>query len=125
MGCRAPRSPAYKKTGVPAPSGSGAEVEPDDRREEVPWAEVPEMDPGRDEPVELARRHELQRAIPDQEDEEARGRHREERTDVLDETRRPVTPAPPPGHRGIHRHAQEEAADEEERHRARVLVERV
>ena len=45
-------------------------------------------------------------------------------TEVLDETRRPVPPVPPPGHRGIHRHAQEESTDEQERHHTRVPAER-
>jgi hypothetical protein len=106
------------------PSGAGAEVEPDDRREDMFRAEAPEMDPGWDELVDPARRHEEHQAIQDQDDEEARGRHREERTYVLDESGRPVTPVSPPGHHGIHRHAQEESTDEKERHHTRVLVER-
>ncbi len=64
----------------PPRSGAGAEVEPDDRRQEMFRAEMPEMDPGRDEPIDLARRHDLQQATEDQEDEEARGRHRDERS---------------------------------------------
>jgi hypothetical protein len=60
----------------PPRSRAGSEVEPDDRREEMLGAEMPEMDSGRDEPVDLARWHERQRAIPDQEDEQAGGRHR-------------------------------------------------
>jgi hypothetical protein len=45
----------------PPMSGAGAEVEPDDRREEMFRAEMPEMDPRRDETVDPRRRHDLQR----------------------------------------------------------------
>jgi hypothetical protein len=53
-------------------SGAGAEVESDDSGEEMFRAEMPEMDLGWDEPVDLPRRHEEHQAIQDQEDEEDR-----------------------------------------------------
>jgi hypothetical protein len=104
------------------PSGAGPEIEADDRGEEMLRAESPEMDLGWEELVDLGRRHEEQQAIQDQEDEQARGRHREDRTEVFDESRRPVAPVSPPGQHGIHRHSQEKSTDEEERHHTRVLV---
>jgi hypothetical protein len=55
-----------------ATSRSRPEVESDDGGEDLSRAEVPETDPGREEPLDLTRRHEGQYAIEDQEDGEAR-----------------------------------------------------
>ena len=75
-----PRGIGYKKTGVPAPSGAGAEVEPDDRRKDMFWDETPEMQPAWDRLIDLGEQHKRQQAIQDQQDEKVRGYHREEGT---------------------------------------------
>jgi hypothetical protein len=55
-----------------ATSGTRPEVESDDSGEDMFRAEMPEIHLGRDEPVDLPRRHQEQRPIEDQEDDEAR-----------------------------------------------------
>jgi hypothetical protein len=55
-----------------ATSGTRPEIEPDDHGGDMFRTEMPEMDPGWDEPFDLARRHEEHRAIRDQEDEAVR-----------------------------------------------------
>jgi hypothetical protein len=55
-----------------ATSGTRPERESDDRGGDMFRTEMPEMDLGRDEPFDLARRHEEHQAIRDQEDAEDR-----------------------------------------------------